>query len=129
MLRLSQNLLLGLLFLLQGIAPLVHAHPDGPGTRRGIHVDGLSEALLGAGDNHTNTRAREDESPGIGMGTPKRNDDRAMQPVDIAATPLARPAGQARPLPPPLSLRVATAAHPPDALRPAPRAPPHLRQS
>ncbi len=128
MLRLSQNLLLGLLFLLQGVAPLVHAHFDGPGTPQGIHVDGLSEALLGAGDNQTTTRARENESPGIGVGTPKRNDDRAALTVDVAVTPRTRPAaaGQA-PFTPPA--RATTLAHIPPDLRPSPRAPPHPRLS
>lgn len=126
MLRLSQNLLLGLLFLLQGVAPLVHAHFDGPGIPQGIHVDGLSEALLGAGDNQTSTRAREDESPGIGVGTPKRNDDRAMLAVDVATAPRSWPAVATHaPLPSPA--RAVAVAHAPPDLRPAPRAPPHAR--
>lgn len=128
MLRLAQNLLLGLLFLLQGIAPLVHAHFDGPGIPQGIHVDGLSEALLGAGDNQTTTRAQGDESPGVGVGTPKRNDDRATLAVDLAATPRTRPAVATQASSPSPARTIAVAPVPPD-LRPAPRAPPHLRLS
>jgi hypothetical protein len=128
MLRLSQNLLLGLLFLLQGITPLVHAHFGGPGIPQGIHVDGLSEALIGAGDNQTNTRAREDESPGIGVGTPKRNDDRATLKFDAAPALRTQPAESTTPRLAP-SLRATEVAYVPPDLRPAPRAPPRSRLS
>ena len=96
MLRLSQNLLLGLLFLLQGMAPLIHAHPDGKVIRHGIHVDRLSEALLGVSDGQTTTRAREEESPGIGLATPKRNDERAQLPLVILPVPRAQPTALAQ---------------------------------
>lgn len=128
MLRLSQNLLLGLLFLLQGMAPLIHAHPDGKVIRHGIHVDGLSEALLGVSDGQTTTRAREEESPGIGLATPKRNDERAPLPLVIVPVPRAQPTAltQVRWAAFP---RATVVAHSPHALRPAPRAPPHTRLS
>lgn len=128
MLRLSQNLLLGLLFLLQGIAPLVHAHVGAPGVPQGIHVDGLGEALRDTGDTHSSTRAREDESPGIGIGTAKRNDERAMPPAGVAIVPPGRSADASR-IPAPALPRASSVAHPPDTLRPAPRAPPTLRLS
>lgn len=128
MLRLCQNLLLGFLFLLQGVAPLVHAHFDGPGIPQGIHVDGLSEALLGTGDTQTSTRAREDESPGIGVGTPKRNDDRATLTVDATLAPRTQPADSTQPRLASPSRATPVAHNPPD-LRPAPRAPPPLRLS
>lgn len=123
MLRLSQNLLLGLLFLLQGVAPLMHAHPDGKGIRQGIHVDGLSEALLGASDDQTTARARADEAPGIGIATPKRNDERAQLPVASVPAPRAQsfaPAHARQPVLPHTTI----VAGPSNALRPAPRAPP-----
>lgn len=128
MLRLSQNLLLGLLFLLQGVAPLMHAHPDGKGIRQGIHVDGLSEALLGASDDQTTTRVREDESPGIGIATPKRNDERAQLPTAIVPVARAQPSAptQFRQLALP---HTTTVPGPSNALRPGPRAPPHTRLS
>jgi hypothetical protein len=128
MLRFSQNLLIGLLFLLQGVAPLVHAHAGGSGTSHGIHVDGLSQALPDAGTDRTHSRARDDESPGFGVATSKRNDERALQPVELLAAPPARPEGCARAFPSP-SGPACAAAHATPHLHPASRAPPHPRMS
>lgn len=130
MLRHSQNLLLGLLFLLQGIAPLTHAHAGTPAIPEGIHVDGLSEALGDAGERQGRPFVRESESPGFGVGTPKRNDETAVPPVGgVVALPATltqdfRP--QRRPLPLP---RATSVAYPSDILRPALRAPPPLSLS
>lgn len=124
----SRKLLVAFLFVLQGLAPLVHAHADGHGAITGIHVDGIHQVLR---DANTATRLndlREDESPGIGVPTPRRDDDRLQLPVALAVVESARPAAR-KPVSTVLHAPITGVSRSAHHLLPAPRAPPPVRLS
>jgi hypothetical protein len=123
LIRASRSLMLALLFLLQGVAPLVHAHTDGHGAAAGIHLDGIRQLLLGAAADRAHGGLKEDESPSVGLETPRRNEDRLPLPVEIVAIPdLPRRAVPL--LAPALPERDFAAARAAPRLLPDPRAPP-----
>ncbi len=126
--QLSLKLLVAVLFVLQGLAPLVHAHPDGHGAITGIHVDGIRQVLRDADTAATLNDLKEDESPGIGVPTPRRDDERLQLPVAFAAMQDARPAAR-KPVSTALHAPIPGVSRPVPHLLPAPRAPPPVRLS
>jgi hypothetical protein len=124
----SRRLLVAVLFVLQGLAPLVHAHPDGHGAIKGVHLDGIRQVVRDANTATTLNGIEQDESPGIGVPTPRRDDERLQLPVAFAAAQDAHPAAR-KPVSPLLRAPAPGLSRSSHHLLPAPRAPPPVRLS
>lgn len=128
LIRASRSLMLALLFLLQGLTPLVHAHTDGHGAAAGIHLDGIRQVLLSAAADRAHCGLKEDEAPSVGVAKSRRNENRLPLPVEVAAAPdLMRPAlAHLAPVLPDSDFGTARAI---PRLLPDPRAPPQIALS
>ncbi len=126
--QLSRKLLVAVLFVLQGLVPLVHAHPDGHGAITGIHLDGIHQVLLDANTATTLNGIEQDESPGIGVPTSRRDDEHLQLPAALAAMQDARPVAR-KPVSPVLHAPIPGVSRSAHHLLPAPRAPPPVRLS
>ena len=119
--------LISVLALLQGIAPLIHAHASGTGTAGGVHVDGIAKgfaALHAPGETSDVFAPLPDEGTAVGVGPEIR--DRILQPAAASvSTGLV--------VPPVSIVRIATvpshatSSRQVDSLRPPAHAPPRLQ--
>lgn len=125
--RLFLVCLIGVLALLQGMAPLIHAHAGGTGTASDIHVDGMEKLFAvvhATGEVSVVTAPLPDEGTAVGVGPEIR--DRLPLPAATSARPglvvppssIARMAG---------ALDFAVSSRQVDSLRPPAHAPPRHR--
>ncbi len=85
--RLFLVCLIGVLALLQGMAPLIHAHAGGTGTAGGVHVDGIAKIFAVvhvAGEISGVSAPLPDEGTAVGVGPEIR--DRILLPAATSAT-------------------------------------------